>query len=354
MSSLYDRVLRFIDDPAADQFEALALAVFAHQFAHNAAYQGYCRSREYTPETVADWRTIPAVPIVAFKHAELSCGTPLRTFLSSGTSEGSTRSRHSIPDLRLYHRSAVNGLRAFLFPDAQRMRLLSLIPRSDEVPESSLAQMVTWAMDAFADDGSSYAVDAGEIQVDRVIEAARGAERAGRPLAVLTTTAALLRVLDTCRQRSLSFRLPHGSRLMDTGGDKGMSRPLSRNGLLHAVWGAFAIPGYFVVNEYGMAELSSQYYDSAIADRVGGRHRRRRKLSPHWSRISVLDPETLQPAPDGSPGLLCHYDLANAGTVMAVLSEDLGVREGDGFQLLGRAPRAEPRGCSLVAPEIAA
>jgi hypothetical protein len=110
---------------------------------------------------------------------------------------------------------------------------------------------------------------------------------------------------------------------MDTGGDKGAPRRLSRNGLLHAVWSAFAIPGYFVVNEYGMAELSSQYYDTALSDRVGGRHAPRRKCGPHWARARILDPITLMPAAPSEVGLLAHVDLANAGSAMAILSEDL-------------------------------
>jgi hypothetical protein len=46
--------------------------------------------------------------------------------------------------------------------------------------------------------------------------------------------------------------------------------------------------------------------------------------------------------------LLRVIDLANIGSVMAVQTEDLAARRGDGFELLGRAASAEPRGCSLL------
>ena len=36
-------------------------------------------------------------------------------------------------------------------------------------------------------------------------------------------------------------------------------------------------------------------------------------------------------------------------SVMAIQTEDLAVRCGEGFELLGRAALAEPRGCSLMA-----
>ena len=90
-------------------------------------------------------------------------------------------------------------------------------------------------------------------------------------------------------------------RIMDTGGDKGAPRRLSRNGLLHACWSTFAVPGYFVVNEYGMAELSSQFYDNVIAERFAGRHCARCKVGPHWSRrastssFSFRKPQFMRP-----------------------------------------------------------
>jgi len=347
---LYARVLAFIADAAADHFEPLALAVFRHQFERSLPYQRFCLSRGATPETVADWQAIPAVPIMAFKRAELCCGPPQRVFRSSGTTAGiDARSRHLLTEPRLYHRSALAGLRRCLFPDLERLRIVSLIAPVEALPESSLAQMVAWALDEFGAADSRYVAAAAGLDVAALIEMLRASEGDGQPLAILTTTGGLIRVLDALTARELAFRLPHGSRLMDTGGDKGAPRRLSPKGLLHAVWQAFAIPGYFCVNEYGMAELSSQYYDSVIADRARGRHAPRRKLAPHWARATVLDPISLAPQPPGAPGLLRHVDLANAGSALAVLSEDMAVAVEDGFQLLGRAPGAETRGCSLTA-----
>jgi hypothetical protein len=52
---------------------------------------------------------------------------------------------------------------------------------------------------------------------------------------------------------------------------------------------------------------------------------------------------------DGETGLIRVLDLANVYSVMAIQTEDLGIRRGDGFTLAGRAISAEPRGCSLQA-----
>lgn len=349
---VYERVLRFIDDPSSAEFDDLARAIFKHQFEGCEPYRAFCESRGIAPGAVERWQDVPAVPIQAFKAVELCCGPAQRVFLSTGTTEGpERRSRHAIPDLRLYRASAVAGLRLFLFPDRPSVDLVSLIPPAAEKPESSLSQMVAWGAEDLARGQIAECVRGEVPSFDLFVDCLRRSEREGRPLAIFTTTGGLIRFFDYARARSLEVRLPHGSRIMDTGGGKGAPRPMSRKGLLQAIWKLFAIPGYFAVNEYGMAELSSQYYDSVIRDRFDGVHRPRVLLAPPWLRTMVVDPETLRPAADGVPGLVCHCDLANAGSAMMVLSEDLGVLEGGGLRLIGRAPRAETRGCSLGAAE---
>ena len=61
-----------------------------------------------------------------------------------------------------------------------------------------------------------------------------------------------------------------------------------------------------------------------------------------------------QPLADGETGLLCHFDLANVGSVLAVQTEDLGVVEHGRVKLHGRVPGAEPRGCALALADLLA
>jgi hypothetical protein len=69
---------------------------------------------------------------------------------------------------------------------------------------------------------------------------------------------------------------------------------------------------------------------------------------PPWARARVLSPETGREVAEGEAGLLQVFDLANAFSVMAIQTEDLAVRQGAGFELIGRAQQAEARGCSLM------
>jgi hypothetical protein len=63
----------------------------------------------------------------------------------------------------------------------------------------------------------------------------------------------------------------------------------------------------------------------------------------------MMSPETGGEVGDGGTGLIRVFDLANVFSVASIQTEDLGVRHGDGFELMGRAQLAEPRGCSLLA-----
>ncbi len=96
-----------------------------------------------------------------------------------------------------------------------------------------------------------------------------------------------------------------------------------------------------------MSELSSQAYDLEIQN-PESRIQNRSFHFPPWARVQIISPETNQEVRDGETGLIRVFDLANVFSVAAIQTEDLGVRRGDGFELIGRAQMVEPRGCSLM------
>ena len=73
-----------------ETFNQLALEWFVLQFQHNAAYQAWCKSLKSSPETVAHWADIPALPTSAFKELDvtsISLAERTQVFHSSGTTE---------------------------------------------------------------------------------------------------------------------------------------------------------------------------------------------------------------------------------------------------------------------------
>jgi len=83
-----------------------------------------------------------------------------------------------------------------------------------------------------------------------------------------------------------------------------------------------------------------------------GRADDRRHVPPPWLRVRALDPNSLVPVEPGTEGLLAFFDLANAGSVAHVLTEDVGTVTDGAVRLRGRSPGAEPRGCSLAIEEL--
>ena len=331
-------------------FESWALRSFAHQFEHNAPYRASCERRGITPERAGTWRDVPAVPTAAFRHVDLTCGPPEAVFRTSGITGGAAaRGRHLVPHLSLYKAAALTTFARHLVPDDARLRCLFLLPPPELRADSSLVQMCAWVGERFGS-GIEWFVDANGLDVARLTERLHQLAASGECVLVAGPTAGFERLFGSGE----TFRLGPASRLMDTGGTKGMTRPLSRPGFLRACWSRLGIPGYFCVNEYGMTELCSQRYDSVLRDRVAGRSLDRRRLvGPPWLRTRVLDPDTLAEVPAGQPGLLCHHDLANLGSVSVVLTEDLGrAVDDDGIVVTGRVTGAPPRGCGQLLDDV--
>lgn len=338
-----------------DAFDALARRVFTYQFERNAPYAAYCRRRGVTPADVDHWTRIPAVPTAAFKHVVLACG-PVEAaeavFRTSGTTLGAEqRGQHYVLDLSLYHASLLPNFAAHLLPDGAELPMLALVPPPAHAPDSSLGHMIDVAMERLGADGGGYFIDpAVGILEDALDRALTAAEAERRPFFLLGTAFAFVHWLDRLRERGRRYALAPGSRLMDTGGFKGRSREVPAEDLRAAYAEWLGIPDDHCVNEYGMTELCSQFYDTVLRERVRtGTAGPRRKIAPPWVRTRVVSAETLEPVPPGEVGLLCHYDLANLGSVLAVQTEDLGRETDDGgFLVLGRAGGAPPRGCSIA------
>ena len=136
---------------------------------------------------------------------------------------------------------------------------------------------------------------------------------------------------------------PHGSLAIETGGYKGTNRSLSKAELYALFQEHLRLGSGDIWNEYGMTELSSQFYSRGLGN-------------PHcgapWVRALVIDPETGGECTDGETGLLRIFDLANLGSCCALQTRDLAIRRGEHFELIGRDPAALPRGCSRTVDEF--
>jgi hypothetical protein len=338
-------------------FDELAARVFRHQFEQNLAYQSFCERHGVTPDAWGGWEAVPAVPTMAFQHVDLVSvdREAEAVFRTSGTTGGAARrGRHFVPRLSLYRASLIEPFRTYLTGGpldgvgVGRMRFVSLIPSVDQLPDSSLSFMVSAAADELASE-TDWLVDAeGALDLEALRAVADESARVGDPILLLGTALSFVHALERLGGRQLTS-LPEGSRIMETGGFKGLGRIVSRTELYDGIAHATGVPTSRIVNEYGMTELLSQLYEPVLSegpDAVGTH------VPPPWLRVRALDPVSLDPVQEGEDGILAFFDLANVGSVSHILTEDVGSVRKEGVRLRGRLAGAEPRGCSRAMDEL--
>ena len=323
MQLLEERVSRFIRF-GEGSFEDLILGAHSFQRTACAPYGAYC-SNFAIPTS---WDQIPAIPLSAFRHAPIrsfAAAQTVRSFRTSGTT-GEGYGEHHFRTLELYRLAALTGWRCAGLP---RSNLFCLMPSSEKSPHSSLSCMAGW----LAPRERFFPGESARLL--KVVSAER------EPLVLFGTALAFLNFFEWLGDRQLA--LPSGSVAIETGGYKGTNRSLPKSELYSLFQRHLGLDDNEIWNEYGMTELSSQFYARGLR-------------SPHrggtWVRTRVIDPETGKECADGETGMLRVFDLANVGSCCVLQTRDLAIRRGSNFELLGRDPAALPRGCSRAADEL--
>ncbi len=327
ISDMERRALDFIAQPHPAEWDGLVRDMHALHFRANAPYRAYCESLGIS-EVVKNWREIPCVPQEAFKHSDLRsfpAEETVKTFRTSGTT-GESYGQHHFRTLEIYETAVREG---WLLAGAPAAPFLVIAPHPDEAPHSSLSHML-----------GVLAPRENFITVGAKMDLARLCE-ANAHVCLLGTALGFLRLFEEMGDNRT--QLPPGSTAMETGGYKGSGRDIAKPDLYEMFADKLGIDPENVFNEYGMTELSSQFY----ARGPRGLHH-----GPPWARAVIADPVTLEEVADGETGSVLIYDAANVGSVVGIRTQDLAIKRGDAFELLGRDPAALPRGCSRAADEL--
>ncbi len=338
-------------DAPDDLFGSLAIKIFEYQYEKNLNYRKFCSLQGKKPGYLEHWKDIPAIPTAGFKELALTSfplKNAIKTFKTSGTTQAG-RGVHFFDTLRLYESSIVPSFKAFMIPDSADLSFHFLVASPKDSPESSLSHMMGVVDRVFAKRRGKFYVQKDQMNCDALM---RNLISEKKKVFILATAFSLKIFLDHLKRQKVRVKLPRGSRLMETGGFKGKVKEVSKERLYGECGKMLGIDRYHCVSEYGMTELSSQCYDTTLVDKLSGIKRKPFKKGPAWLRTLVIDPKTGKETKKGNIGILSHFDLANRGSVLAIQTEDLGRKVGDGFELLGRASGAELRGCSLSYEEF--
>ncbi len=306
-----------------DEFEELAEAAFRFQVAENDVY------RRFVGGDVSwdGWRSAPPLPIDAFKLAAVTARPESSdaVFESSGTGSMGT-SRHHVHDLAVYDRSALRHFES-VFGGRRRTILAHLPSYVDRGDRSSLVYMAQKLIETFGDEGSGFFLEDVSLLDDAITR--------GREVVLLGAAFGLLDLVEAA-----SYELPSESIVIETGGMKTHRREVSRSELHARLAEGLGLPRGQIYSEYGMCELLSQCY-SRGGDGIF--------YAPPWMRVVVTDPEDpMTEVADGERGVLRVFDLANLYSVSAILTKDVGIRRGGGFEVVGRSTGAELRGCNFL------
>lgn len=301
-----------------DRFAAMERAVLRFQ-------------RERNP-IVATYGVSKFLPVDAFRHVPVCTFDPEdaeAVFLSSGTGTG-RQSRHYVRDLSIYHRSVEAGFERAFGPGP--FTFLAHLPAYQSLDErSSLVVMARRLAEVFGNEASGLFLEEDDLLEAGVAHAAASGEQ----LILLGAAFGLLDLIEAGRAPSL----PEGAIVVETGGMKTHRRSMQRDELHGRLAAGFDIPETRVHSEYGMCELMSQCWTAA-----DGLFR-----PPPWMSVQIVRPD----APDeecevGEEGVIAVVDLANVYSASAIVTQDLGVRRGGGFEVLGRLSAAELRGCNFL------
>jgi hypothetical protein len=353
--ALHERVRAVIHaferrETSPEPFDAIAADLARFQAEHVAGYGRLCAVQGVEPASIEFARQAPAVPTDAFRLSDVfafDASAAAATFRTSGTTVGA-RGVHRMRDVRTYDAAAIAFGRALLFSGiGPPVAVLVLGPSPSEAPDSSLSHMCALFARTLGlpeAEERTFFVRRGILDVDTLRERIGGLAQS-TPAIVLATSFALVHLIDAVGREVLA--LPARSRVMQTGGFKGKSREVDRVDLAGAVAHAFAVERGAIIGEYGMTELSSQFWEGGPT-----RDDRRVYLEPPWARVIPVDPQTLAPVADGDAGIARIEDLANVDSAFAVITQDRVRRRGAGFDLLGRVAGASARGCSIALEEM--
>ncbi|MCY4159184.1 MAG: hypothetical protein OXF48_06195 [Bacteroidetes bacterium] len=266
------------------------------------------------------------LPVSAFKHAEITTfpvSEAERIFLSSSTGSD-LQSRHFVRQVSVYEAS-VCGVFEAVFGNGS-FTIWAHLP--GYASESSLVCMMEILMRKYGDEGSRFFLKNELPEISRL----------SSPLLLFGAAFGLLNLSEAG-----PWKLPERARIVETGGMKTYRREVTRSELHTRLAKGFGITNDRVWSEYGMCELLSQAYAQ------GGMV----YVPPPWMRVRVVNPnDPGQIMQEGEPGLLAITDLANMYTVSSILTEDLGVRRGKGFEVLGRFPGSALRGCNFLIEDL--
>jgi anaerobic magnesium-protoporphyrin IX monomethyl ester cyclase len=323
------------------RFNELALKGFEHQYHINKLYREYCKRKNVSPQTVTQWAQIPAVSSFAFRKSLMTSLPAKRAeqiYLNSGIVELRDRNRLYRGKWSVESISTANALltRLSLFPDVEKMKILLMVPSPKMAPWMEMAIGLEQLRTKFGTSDSRFLISFAGLDIETLICALRQAEMTQEPLALIGATFGFVYFFEACKKEGISFNLPIGSRICDTGGYMGRYAGCSKEEYFRNCREVLGLEENFCINALWICENSTVYFDNVLRNFFSGIKKERCKEMPPWTRTVAVDTLKFLKLPKGRVGLLRHYDLINQEKSFAVQTDNLGFETEEGFEIMGK------------------
>jgi len=346
-------------DERSTRLLAAMQEAYRHHFDHCAAYRRFCQGRGLERDVVfPSLSDFPYLPVQAFKDsADLLRSVPaeeVKTTLQSSATSGLPSSvAIDAVTAKRQARALAGVLGATLGPKRRPLLVFDADPRAGRGVLGARSAAVQGFLNLAREVEYAVASEEGVLTLQRkaLAEWVHRCRESGEPVLLFGFTFMIYSLaLEPLAQAGECFELPPGSHLAHLGGWKKLAdRAVSREAFAEMAASVFGLAPENVVDFYGFTEqMGVTYPDGADGD----------KMAPAFAEVIVRDPQTLEPAADGQPGLLQFLTpLPHSYPGISVLTDDLGVINsraptgdfaGTRFRVLGRAKQAEARGCGDI------
>jgi hypothetical protein len=310
-------------------------SIFQRQIKHNPWYGRFADELNFigVREDLKYWE-LPYISVDAFKKIDgfrcMDCQKIEAKFLSSGTGNSAQRAKHYIRDLSLYKNHSLETF--YHYYPKESFAVFAFLPAYSDNPNSSLVQMLQFIIDD-DDTGLSAFLDLKNPTIPS--ESLAKIKNLNKRIVLFGAAFGLVDIAEKGE-----FILPADSLIIETGGMKTHRKEMTRDQIKEVLASGFGIKRSNIHSEYGMCELLSQAYETGDG----------------WYSCPPTMKVFARPfnKPFSEPlvnevGQLYVIDLVNEHSCSFIQLKDQGVVDNQGrFQVLGRVPTSELRGCNYL------
>jgi len=343
-------------------FDKAMNEAFQYHMYNNKLFKNYCDNIGFSldnyPSALSDY---PYIPVNIFKNQRLTSvpSSKINAILNSSATSGVpssiaidtiTSKRQSFASAKVMSSYLGGQRRPFLILDEDPLKSTGLdIPARAAATRGFLILSNQPDYFLYNENGNL------NLECDRFVEVLRVYEKQGKEICIFGFTYILYEhVVKVLLEKGFNFNLKNNLKIAHIGGWKKLeSQKVSKTQFLDNVSKLFGIDEENIFDIYGFTEQMGLIYISE-----GGSP----KKVPAYSEIIIRDFQTLEPVADGEKGLIqILTPLPNSYPGISVITEDVGKiinrgkdkhgRYGTEFEVLGRAKKAEARGCGDIMAE---